>query len=52
MNLDKDLLISSIVRDGQIVLPKGSTVVKANDILYILAPSAKVNELAVKLNGV
>ncbi|MCD1655074.1 potassium/proton antiporter [Treponema zuelzerae] len=52
MNLDKDLLISSIVRDGQIVLPKGSTVVKANDILYVLAPSAKVNELAVKLNGV
>ena len=51
LNLDKDILISSIVRDGKIIFPKGDTVIERNDILYVLAHSAKVGVLTAQLNG-
>lgn len=51
LNLDKDVLISSIVRDGQLILPKGSTTIKANDILFILAHSSKIDDINSKINA-
>ncbi len=51
LNIDNDVLISSIVRDGRIVLPKGSTVLKENDILFILVHSSKIEELNSKINS-
>ena len=50
LHLDKDTLISSIVRDGKIIFPKGDTVIQKNDILYVLAHSAKIKEITDKLN--
>ena len=50
LHLDKDTLISSIVRDGKIIFPKGDTVIQKNDILYVLAHSARVKEITEKLN--
>jgi len=45
LNLDKDMLITSIVRDGNIILPKGNTIIKENDILFLLAPLSKINDI-------
>ena len=50
LHLDKDTLISSIVRDGKIIFPKGDTVIQKNDILYVLAHSARVKEITETLN--
>ena len=50
LHLDKDTLISSIVRDGKIIFPKGDTVIQKSDILYVLAHSAKIKEITEKLN--
>lgn len=50
LKLEKDVLISSIVRDGQLVLPKGTTVIKGNDILYVLAHSSKINDINAQIN--
>lgn len=50
LHLDKDTLISSIVRNGKIIFPKGDTVIQKNDILYVLTHSAKIQELTEKLN--
>ncbi len=51
LNLDKDMLISSIVRNGQIIMPKGNTVIQADDILYCLVNSSKIPELEKLING-
>ena len=48
LNLDKNILITSIVRDGRIVAPKGHTVLESGDILFILAPTrlfSKIDEM-------
>ena len=50
LHLDKDTLISSIVREGKIIFPKGDTVIQKSDILYVLAHSAKIKEITAKLN--
>ncbi|MGI5058696.1 potassium/proton antiporter [Treponema pectinovorum] len=50
LNFDKDVLISSIVRDGQIIFPKGDTKLKENDILYILTHSSKIKEVKKSIN--
>ena len=50
LNLDKDTLISSIVRDGKIIFPKGDTVIQKHDILYVLAHSAKIKSITAQLN--
>jgi len=51
LNLGRDVLISSIIRDGNLMLPKGSTTIRENDILYILAHSSRINEVNLKLNA-
>jgi len=51
LNLDKDTLISSIVRDGKIIFPKGNTVIEQNDILYVLAHSERIAGITAGLNG-
>ena len=50
LHLAKDILISSIVRDGTIIFPKGDTVIEKNDILYVLTHSAKIKGLTAQLN--
>lgn len=52
MNIDKELLISSIVRDGRIILPKGGTVVEENDILFILVNSSRTEDINGIINAV
>lgn len=51
LNFDKDVLISSIVRNGQIIFPKGSTKLKENDILYVLTHSSKIKEIKKNINA-
>ncbi len=51
LNLDKEVLISSIVRNGQIILPKGSTRLQGNDILYILSHSSKIDKTIEFINN-
>lgn len=50
LHLDKDVLISSIVRDGKIVLPKGHTKIDAHDILFVLAQSNKIDGIIKSIN--
>jgi len=50
-DLDKDVLISSIVRDGKIILPKGQTKLDAHDTLFILAQSSKIDSIIKQING-
>ncbi|HOX32130.1 MAG TPA: potassium/proton antiporter [Spirochaetales bacterium] len=49
--LPADLLISSIVRDKKIVPPRGATILRAQDLLFILAPAAKIEEVSASLNA-
>ena len=51
LNLGKDVLISSIVRDGKIILPKGHTKIDAHDILFILAQSSKIDGIIKSINN-
>jgi len=51
LTLDKDVLISSIVRDGKIILPKGQTKLDAHDTLFILAQSSKIDSIIKQING-
>jgi potassium/hydrogen antiporter len=50
LGLPIDVLISSIVRRERIVLPKGSTGVAADDLLFVLAPKAEIEEVSRILN--
>lgn len=50
LHLPEDILISSIVRNNRIVPPKGKTVVLENDILYVLVPAARLEEVNRVLN--
>ncbi|NLK46984.1 MAG: potassium/proton antiporter [Treponema sp.] len=52
LNFDKDVLITSIVRDDQIIFPKGNTRLKENDILFILAHSSRINEITKSINEI
>lgn len=52
LNLGNNVLVSSIVREGQLLLPKGRTAVKGGDILYVLAPSDQISEISARLNSV
>lgn len=51
LNFDKDVLISSIIRNGNLILPKGNTTIKENDILYILTNEIKINEINQRINS-
>jgi potassium/hydrogen antiporter len=46
LGLPNEVLISSLVRDEKILLPKGSTCVEADDLLFVLAPSRKIDEVS------
>lgn len=48
--LGQNVLISSIVRNGEIILPKGNVHIKANDILFILVPSDDIDRINLLLN--
>jgi potassium/hydrogen antiporter len=50
LGLPSEVLISSVVRDEKIIMPKGSTVVVADDLLFVLAPSAKIEDVSRILN--
>jgi len=45
LDLPKDTVISAIIRDGQLVMPTGQTVLQAHDVLYILADKHQVNRV-------
>lgn len=45
LNLDKNILITSIIRNGNIVPPKGNTILQSGDILFILAPTQIFSEI-------
>ena len=51
LGLPDQTLISSIVRSGRIIAPKGDTVVRADDVLFILAPTSAAESLLALLNG-
>jgi potassium/hydrogen antiporter len=46
LGLPADVLISSIVRRERIILPKGSTGIAADDLLFVLAPKGKIDEVS------
>jgi potassium/hydrogen antiporter len=50
LGLPNDVLISSIVRRESIVPPKGSTLLSADDLLFVLAPKSKVDAVSRILN--
>lgn len=50
INFPDDVLISAIIRTGDLVTPHGDTKVKPGDILYILVSKQRKNELKSFLN--
>jgi potassium/hydrogen antiporter len=48
--LPSEVLISSIIRDEKIIMPKGTTVVVGDDLLFVLAPSERIDEVSRLLN--
>lgn len=50
LNLPAEIVISTIIRQGAIVPPKGGTVLLPEDILYVLTPSAQYGSLLELLN--
>lgn len=50
LSLSKDVLITSITRNGEIIAPKGNVKLKADDILFILAPVSSGEALFSYLN--
>ncbi len=48
--LGKDVLISSIIREERILLPKGNTELQENDILFILAHADRIREISENLH--
>jgi cell volume regulation protein A len=46
LGLPTDVLISSIVRRERIVPPKGSTSLSADDLLFVLAPKSRIDEVS------
>jgi len=46
----KDVLVTAVIRFGQLITPKGKTVVEAGDILYILVAKKSEKELKELLN--
>lgn len=51
LRLPKDVLISAIVRNHKLFAPKGDTVIRSHDILFVLAPSAKIEAVSAQLNA-
>lgn len=51
LGLPSRALISSIARGQEIVFPKGHTVLRADDALFVLAPIAEIEEITKAFNG-
>ena len=51
LGLPARALISSIARGQDIVFPKGHTVLRADDALFVLAPIAEIESITKALNG-
>lgn len=51
LGLSHDILITAIVRNEKIILPKGNATLKANDIVYVLAPAAQIDAVNEQLNS-
>lgn len=51
LNLGNEVLISSIVRQEKLILPKGDTYIQKNDILFVLAHSNQIDEVYQLING-
>lgn len=49
-NMKINLLICAIVRNGEIIIPKGQTVIEAEDILYITGSPRAFNDAFRKMN--
>jgi trk system potassium uptake protein TrkA len=43
------LLIAAISRDGQIIIPHGGTILKENDIIYVIGQKSKIEGIAKNL---
>ncbi|GAE36688.1 Na+/H+ antiporter [Halalkalibacter akibai JCM 9157] len=50
LNFPKDVLISAIIRTGDLLTPHGDTIIKTEDILYILVSKKSKKELKDFLN--
>ncbi len=50
LDLGQDVLISSIIRNGKIILPKGNVRIKANDILFVFVPIDNIEQINLALN--
>ena len=50
LKLPKDVLISAIVREHHLFAPKGDTVIRARDIVFVLAPSSQIEAISAQLN--
>lgn len=51
LTLPDDVVISSIVRGGKIVAPRGTTVITEDDILFVLGTQAGMAVVSAILNG-
>ncbi|HON44293.1 MAG TPA: Trk system potassium transporter TrkA [Planctomycetota bacterium] len=43
--LEKDFLIIGIIREGQLIIPNGSTVVEDNDLIYLIADEKTLDDI-------
>lgn len=41
LNFPQDTLISAIIRQNKVIAPRGSTILEAEDVLYVLLPKTK-----------
>lgn len=51
LSLERDVLISAIVRNNKLILPRGNTVLLADDILYVMCPICKIDEVTQFFNA-
>ena len=51
LHLPDEVLITSIVRNDKLISPKGNTEIQDDDILFILAPVAKIKVISHLLTG-
>ncbi len=49
LNWPTDALIISIIRENQIIPPKGNTVLKKQDIVFVIAPSKEIDRINMEL---
>ena len=47
----EELLIAAILRNSDIIIPHGGTILEENDIIYVIGQKSKINVIARKLNA-